>query len=218
MTDLELFRVYQAAGQDGYPPEWHRLPEHLRLPGLGVIGIKDIVRQEAGDRCIRCGHPYLKGTAPIERTVVDGEEVRTSWSPCDEHCRHLGPMRVWTTEGWVDFEPSTADACGPAVYAVGRAEAAWRILTVHHLSGVKLDCRWHNLVALCQKCHLNVQRRVVMQRSWPWPHSPWFQPYAAAFYASKYLGEELTREQTMKRIDELLALGLEREAEERMPV
>lgn len=37
-------------------------------------------------------------------------------------------------------------------------------------------------------------------------HSEWCRPYAAGFYAFKYLGEDLTREQTMERLDELLAL------------
>jgi len=31
------------------------------------------------------------------------------------------------------------------------------MLTVHHLNGIKKDCRRKNLVALCQKCHLHVQ-------------------------------------------------------------
>ena len=28
-----------------------------------------------------------------------------------------------------------------------------RVLTVHHLNMLKNDCRWQNLVALCQRCH-----------------------------------------------------------------
>lgn len=30
------------------------------------------------------------------------------------------------------------------------------ILTVHHIDGNKSDCRWENLVALCQVCHLKM--------------------------------------------------------------
>jgi hypothetical protein len=45
-----------------------------------------------------------------------------------------------------------------------------------------------------------------MARVWPWEHSTWFEPYVAAYYALVYLGEELTREETMERLDELLAL------------
>lgn len=37
-------------------------------------------------------------------------------------------------------------------------------------------------------------------------HTPWFRIYAAALYASKYLGVELSREQCEARLDELLQL------------
>jgi hypothetical protein len=47
-----------------------------------------------------------------------------------------------------------------------------------------------------------------MGRVYPWPHSEWFKPYAAGWYAWSYLGEELTREETLARLDELLALEL----------
>jgi hypothetical protein len=32
-----------------------------------------------------------------------------------------------------------------------------RCLTVHYLNGNKADCRYENLVALCQACHLHIQ-------------------------------------------------------------
>lgn len=41
-------------------------------------------------------------------------------------------------------------------------------------------------------------------------HTPWFRPYVAAFYALKYLGQELDRAEVMERLDQLL--GLERAA------
>jgi hypothetical protein len=31
------------------------------------------------------------------------------------------------------------------------------VLTVHHINMLKHDCRWQNLVALCQRCHLHLQ-------------------------------------------------------------
>jgi hypothetical protein len=31
------------------------------------------------------------------------------------------------------------------------------VLTVHHLNGQKNDCRWQNLLACCQGCHLHIQ-------------------------------------------------------------
>ncbi len=37
-------------------------------------------------------------------------------------------------------------------------------------------------------------------------HSEWFKPYAAGYYAVVYLGEDLDRDQTVARLDELLDL------------
>jgi hypothetical protein len=45
-----------------------------------------------------------------------------------------------------------------------------------------------------------------MDTPWHYEHSEWFRPYAAAFYAWKYLGEDLTREETMERLEGLLFL------------
>lgn len=79
-------------------------------------------------------------------------------------------------------------------------------LTVHHLDMNPWNCRWWNLVALCQRCHLQVQAKVRMHQRWMYEHTEWFKPYAAAFYAWRYLGEDLTREEVAERLDELLAL------------
>lgn len=57
-------------------------------------------------------------------------------------CEHCG----------MEFEPGTNKAVS-AVNANGRPT----ILTVHHLSGDKSDCRWENLLVCCQKCHLHIQ-------------------------------------------------------------
>ena len=35
-------------------------------------------------------------------------------------------------------------------------------MTVHHLDLNKSNCAWWNLAALCQKCHLTIQAKVVM--------------------------------------------------------
>ena len=104
---------------------------------------------------------------------------------------------------------------------VTKADADWRcircdhensyatghVLTVHHLDLDKANCKWWNLVALCQRCHLSIQARVVIERPWMFEHTEWFRPYAAGFYASTVLGEELTRAQVEERLDELLDLG-----------
>lgn len=171
-------------GRDGYPLEWHRT-------------IKHEVREQAGHRCVRCGHPYRVG------------ESRAAWSPCDERCTHRGPLRtVDRTERAynVTIEIAEARDLVRMISPAARVEAAWRILTVHHLDGNKLNCRWWNLAALCQRCHLQIQGKVKMHQVYPWPHSEWFRPFAAGYYALTYLGEETTREEAIARLDELLAL------------
>jgi hypothetical protein len=114
----------------------------------------------------------------------NGEHGNGEWSPCDERCTHGDPVR--------DLD--------------GVREAQWRILTVHHLTGDKLDCRWWNLAALCQRCHLQIQGKVRMERVWPGEHTPWFRPYVAGYYAWTYLRQDLDRDDTIARLDELLAL------------
>lgn len=176
----DLFRIYrlEECGDDGYPFLWHETVKHL-------------VREEADHRCVRCGHPYLKGS---------GE-----WSQCDISCIHEGPLWVRAPDG----VPSTAIGIAGELVAQGfHVQAEWRILTVHHLNGIKADLRWWNLVSLCQRCHLRIQRTVVMPRVFPFEHSEWFKPYAAGWYAHAYLGESIDREETMTRLDELLALEL----------
>lgn len=208
-----LLRVYEPAdlGKDGYPHAWHRCPPcggagfeievvaAVHHPSCdireeiqrscewcgGAGSIKDMIRTLNGGRCERCRHPYEHG---------DGE-----WSRCDVACRHRGPLRV----GDLAVEDSP-----PGLWLDdGRpVEARWRILTVHHLTGDKTDCRWWNLAALCQRCHLAIQGRVNMAQVWPHEHSDWFRPHAAGYYAWTHLGEELGREETIARLDELLAL------------
>lgn len=80
------------------------------------------------------------------------------------------------------------------------------VLTVHHFDGQKDNCQWWNLLALCQRCHLSVQGRVDPEQPYMFEHAEWIKPYVAGFYADKYLGEDLTRAEIMKRLDELLAM------------
>lgn len=177
-----MYRLYlpEDAGEDGYPLAWHQSVKHL-------------VRQQAGNRCVRCGHPYEKG---------EGE-----WSACDEKCSHGPPIR-WKLpdqDEAVEWrETPLPRPVNPALIVQGQ----WRILTVHHLNMNKLDCRWWNLVSLCQRCHLQVQLRVRMERPWDKPHREWFKPYAAGWYAARYLGADMSREEVMDMLDELLDLEL----------
>lgn len=79
-------------------------------------------------------------------------------------------------------------------------------LTVHHLDLSPANCRWWNLAALCQRCHLTIQAKVVMERVWYLPHSEWFKLYAAGYYAHMHeLPDD--REFVSHHVDELIALG-----------
>jgi len=175
------YALYETAEKDGYPVEWHE--------------IKHLVRAAADHRCVRCHHPYSEG---------DGQ-----WSACDESCTHGMPARC-------EAYPFKGLGYGTTTGALIREardqgveriiEAEWRILTVHHLDGNKLNCRWWNLVALCQRCHLEIQGKVRMERRWLHEHSEWFKPYVAGYYAWTLLGEDLDRGQVEQRLEELLAL------------
>ena len=176
---------------------------------LGMGSLKGRVRLEAGHRCIRCGHPYItKHDAEMLNVAPSGKPG--GWSQCDGLCTHGGPMRVVDEHG--NVKVAHADPLPGwhwhIIDAAGgwKREAGWRVLTVHHADCDKSNVRWWNLLALCQVCHLTIQHKVVMERVWPHKHSEWFQPYVAGYYAWVYLGEDLTREETMARRDELLAL------------
>ena len=185
-VNTDVLREYHPGrdrfGDDGYPVEWHTTVKHL-------------VRQLAGHRCIRCHHPFIVGT--------DGE-----WSRCDEHCDHGGPFQIRARGDfvWTEYngggEAQTLREGDPPL----ELEARWRVLTVHHFDGVKANCRWWNLGALCQRCHLSVQTRVIMEREWHHEHTAWFRPYVAGYYAYSLLGQDLSREQTEERLEELLTL------------
>ena len=209
---LRQYETWECLG-DGYPQAWHRSTPYGSYPAdhpLSNPAIKDLIRDLAGHRCLRCGHPYRSGDPAISE--------RGEWSPCDERCTHADPVR-WRqigSEEWFfetrleQFGETGASARmdeGPhGQIERYEVEAQWRILTVHHLDEDKANCRWWNLAALCQRCHLRMQRAVVMDRVYHFEHSEWFKPYAAGFYAFKYLDEDLSREETMARLDELLAL------------
>jgi hypothetical protein len=205
-----VFRVYGPGecGEDGYPFAWHK-PTPLGLPHDPAPAIKDFVRLLAGNRCERCLHPYAKG---------EGQ-----WSSCDRECRHLGPVRMQEIhrpigehpEDWIEHNLTMIGIpAGESIQDEGpngpedryMIAARWRILTVHHLDGVKANCLWWNLAALCQRCHLTIQGKVYLDRPYHGEHSDWFKIHAAGWYAFRYLEEDVSREEAQERMDELLAL------------
>lgn len=147
-----------------YPPDWQVIAARVKL--------------EAGNRCIRCGHPD-EPPWKVPRMVakwrsLTGQDVAGP-APCDEQCTHP-------------------------------RDGKQRMLTVHHLDGDKGNCAWWNLTALCQSCHLTIQGRVIMERTWMLEHSDWFKPYVAGYYAHWLLGFN-DRAWVMARVDTLIALG-----------
>ncbi len=191
---LRQYERWECLG-DGYPEAWHRSTAYGSYPAghsLANPAIKNLIRGQAGHRCLRCGHPYPPGVAETH--------PRGEWTPCDIGCSHGGPTRRLEDGVWVEYPEAGMDG------HVSPVEANYRILTVHHLDEDKANCRWWNLLAACQRCHLSLQRRVVMGRPYHYEHKDYFKPYAAGFYAWKYLQEELSREETMARLAELLIL------------
>lgn len=79
-------------------------------------------------------------------------------------------------------------------------------LTVHHLDLSPANCEWWNLAPLCQRCHLTIQARVVMERVWMFEHSAWFKPYVAGYYAAQH---ELSTDRAWVEANQeaLIALG-----------
>lgn len=144
------------------------------------------VKADAGDRCVRCGHP---NGDRLERTYRRETGLRLP--------RALQP----------EFDPAVKRLMQCTTHCTHLADGKLRVLTVHHLDGDKGNNRWWNLLALCQVCHLQIQARVIPERPWLFPHTPWFRPYVAGFYAWFHAGRELTREEVLAELDALLALG-----------
>jgi hypothetical protein len=91
-------------------------------------------------------------------------------------------------------------------------------LTVHHLDINPGNCAWWNIPALCQRCHLSIQSKVVMEQPYMFPHTEWFKPYVAAYYGvvegllpmTRNYFDSLVlvrREFIVAHLDYLLALG-----------
>lgn len=80
-------------------------------------------------------------------------------------------------------------------------------LTVHHFDGDKANCRWWNLMPLCQRCHLQIQAKVDPAQEYLWEHTAWAKPYVAGYYAFSRAGLELTRAEVELALEHWLLLG-----------
>lgn len=113
--------------------------------------------------------------------------------------------------GWPGFAAKLKEEAGWACVRCGHPHdpASGHTLTVHHGTMAKDEPfeHWWAFWVLCQRCHLQIQHKVILDRPWVMAeHSPWFRVYAAGYYAWKYLGVTLSRPEVMARLDELLAL------------
>jgi 5-methylcytosine-specific restriction endonuclease McrA len=111
-------------------------------------------------------------------------------------------------ENWTEIANRVKDKAGWKCIRCGHPHdrESGHVLTVHHLDLNPANCRWWNLTALCQRCHLRIQGKVIMERTWFLEHSEWFKPYVAGFYAH-YFGLPDDRESVMAHVEELIALG-----------
>lgn len=80
------------------------------------------------------------------------------------------------------------------------------MLTVHHLDMNPANNEWWNLVALCQRCHLHIQGKVVMEQPYMFEHSAWFRPYVAGYYAAR-LGKPTDYGYVFAHEEELILQG-----------
>jgi hypothetical protein len=125
------------------------------------------------------------------------------------------------TKDWPQISLAVKEAAGWKCVRCGHPHdpKAGYTLTVHHLSMDKSNNAWYNIPALCQRCHLIIQAKVIMEREWMFEHSQWFLPYVAAYYGVRhgliqptmdyYESLQLApREMVMTRLEELLVIGV----------
>lgn len=121
---------------------------------------------------------------------------------------------------WNDIATAVKDAANWHCVRCGHRHdiEAGFMLTVHHLDLNKSNCAWWNIPALCQKCHLTIQAKVIMERMWMFAHSEWFKPYVAAYYATQAGALPMTwdyfeslklvpREMVTAHVNEYIAMG-----------
>lgn len=109
---------------------------------------------------------------------------------------------------WQEIAKAIKDECDWKCIRCGHPHesASGHCLTIHHLDNNKSNCAWFNLACLCQRCHLTIQSKVVLERAWYLPHSEWFKPYAAGYYAH-INGLPDDKESVLAYMDELLEIG-----------
>lgn len=112
---------------------------------------------------------------------------------------------------WKAVATATKSAADWRCVRCGHAHepSAGYTLTIHHADGDKANNAWWNLLPLCQRCHLSIQGRVIMHRQFFLPHSEWFRPYVAGWYAH-CAGLPEDEAYVRRNMDALLDLGQHR--------
>jgi len=137
------------------------------------------VKEAADHRCVRCHHRF-------HTQMVGGIPAL-----CDSLCDPTRGLHV--KRGLV------------TVHHPGRLDGI--NYGVHHFDGDKSNCRWWNLMALCNSCHLTIQALVIPERPWLFEHSEWMRPYAAGYYAFAFGGLEVSRAEVERDIERFIAMG-----------
>lgn len=108
-------------------------------------------------------------------------------------------------EDWSEIADQVKESAGWKCVRCGHPHdpEAGYCLTVHHLDLDPGNNRWWNTPALCQRCHLRIQGKVVMEQPWMFTHSEWFWPYIAG-YNARHLGLPDDREYVMENLEKLL--------------
>lgn len=111
-------------------------------------------------------------------------------------------------DNWEQIADAVKNAAGWCCVRCGHPHdpQAGYCLTVHHLDLDPQNCEWWNIPALCQRCHLQIQAKVILERQWMFEHSEWFKPYVAGYYAAVN-GLPTSREYVMANLEMLLTFG-----------
>lgn len=109
--------------------------------------------------------------------------------------------------GWAEFTLKLKEDSGWKCERCGAPNdyESGHVLTVHHLTMNKAEPfeHWYAFAVLCQRCHLHIQAKVVMERFWFLPHSTWFKPHVAGYYA-QLLGLPYSRIYITENSDEII--------------
>jgi 5-methylcytosine-specific restriction endonuclease McrA len=106
-------------------------------------------------------------------------------------------------DNWKDIAKKAKDDAGWCCVRCGIPHQKGYILTVHHLDLDPANCEWWNIPALCQRCHLSIQGRVIMERPWMFEHTDWFKPYVAGYYANK-MGMPTDKSYVMNNLEKII--------------